>query len=525
MKKNQITQNNQRMKNRISKTKSAILPALLFVATALFFNHQLLAQQVLKGPYLLEPGDKNMTIRYEFDSQGDYVLAYGTKKTATKELKLSYRGSRHGGHLYTISLTGLKPNTTYYYRLANPATDEWFSFKTFKTNQAGLSFVAMGDSRSKPEIFSKIMKASKDIRPDFIISMGDLVEVGAAYEQWQDFYFSVVKGFVESTPIVSTLGDHETNGDDGDLFRYFLRDEETVDKQWFSFDYGDAHFISLDFRHPDDREMMDWFVNDITAAGKKWNFVFMHRGAYNFGGHRTDWGREFWPGLFSKYKVDIVFAGHSHLYERFYPGSAKGAANAVTYITTGGAGAGLYQSVKNKTIVAVTESVNNFVSIKIDGNRLDMLAKRMDGSLLDELVIVKDRNGYNAAYKAQIVSLEQMNTITGFNSAISADISAIPLFEAAAKYELKLQSSVDEDIPFRIQLTEESAQIYSMEVCQDTLRAHEKKKAVLLIGRHEDMTVHPWGDFDPALRLKIVYQYQEKTDTIVGKEISYFPGQ
>jgi hypothetical protein len=353
--------------------------------------------------------------------------------------------------------------------------------------------------------------------------MGDLVEVGAEYEEWQDFYFSVVKGFVESTPIVSTLGDHETNGDNGDLFRYFLRKDETVDKQWFSFDYGDAHFISLDYRFENDSEMIDWFVKDITLANKKWNFVYMHRGAYNFGGHRTDWGREFWPDLFSKYKVDIVFAGHSHLYERFYPVRAEGVTNAVTYITTGGAGAGLYQSVKNKAIVAVTESVNNFVSVKIDGNALDLKARRMDGSLLDELLIVKNKKGYNSEYEEQIVSQEQMNTITGFNSAIAADITAIPLFEEAAKYEINIQSSVNEDIPFVIELTEESAQTYSMDIYRDTLRSKEKKTTGFLINRHEDMTIHPWGNFDPALRLRIIYQYNAKTDTIVGKGINYYP--
>ena len=506
-----------------NKTHTNILSAILLVTMVVFLSSQLLAQQILKGPYLPEPGDKNMTIRFEFDSRGDYVLEYGTKKTSTKEINLLYRGSAHGGHLYTVTLTGLKSNTTYSYRLIKPMADEWYSFKTFQANQSKLSFVAMGDSRSNPEIFTKIMKETKDLNPDFIISMGDLVEVGGEYDQWQDFYFSVVKGFVESTPIVSTLGDHETNGDNGDLFRYFLRNEETVDKQWFSFDYGDAHFISLDYRFENDPEMIDWFIKDITAANKKWNFVYMHRGAYNFGGHRTDWGREFWPDLFSKYKVDIVFAGHSHLYERFFPVRSENTANAVTYITTGGAGAGLYQSVKNKAIVAVTESVNNFVSIKIDGNTLDMKARRMDGSLLDELVIVKGKKGYNAAYKAQIVSQKQMNTITGFNSAIAANLTAIPLFEKAAKYEINIQSSVDEDIPFTIELTEESAKTYSMEVYRDTLRSNEKKTAGFPINRHEDMTIHPWGNFDPPLRLRIIYQYNTKTDTIVGKGINYFP--
>ena len=502
--------------------RKIITLAFLLVSLA---SSQLLGQNVLSGPYLIEPGETEMTIRWEMDAKADYNMEYGKTVSKTKNIKLNYRDSKHGGHLYEVILTGLKANTTYHYRLISENENKWSTFKTYTSSQDQITFVAMGDSRSNPEIFTKIMEQTTDVNPDFIISMGDLVEVGAEYSEWNDFYFSVVKDFVASTPLVSTLGDHETNGDDGELFRYFLRKDETVDKQWFSFDYGTAHFISLDYRFENDPEMIDWFIKDISTANKKWNFVYMHRGAYNFGGHRTDWGREFWPDLFSKYNVDIVFAGHSHLYERFYPVRSKDVANAVTYITTGGAGAGLYQSVKNKAIVAVTESVNNFVTVKIDDNTLMLKANRMDGSLLDELEIVKNKKGYNAAYEDQIVSQEQMNTITGFNSAIAANLTEIPLFETAASYEINIQSSVDEDIPFTIQLTEESAKTYSMEIYQDTLRANEKKTAAFPISRQEDMTIHPWGNFDPALRLVIIYQYNTKTDTIVGKRINYYPDE
>ncbi len=96
------------------------------------------------------------------------------------------------------------------------------------------------------------MEETEAEKPAFIISMGDLVEIGVNNNDWHEFYFPVVKDFVASIPLVSTLGDHETNGDNGELFRYFLRKDEPVDKQWFSFDFGNCHFISLDFRHPDD---------------------------------------------------------------------------------------------------------------------------------------------------------------------------------------------------------------------------------------------------------------------------------
>ena len=493
----------------------------LMLSSVMFI--QLSAQNVITGPYLIEPGEAEIIIRWEFDGKTDFVMEYGKDISKTKNVNLNYRGSEHGGHLYEAVLTGLKANTNYNYRLVTKDEGKWSEFKTYTSSQNQITFVAMGDSRSNPEIFTKIMKQTSDVNPDFVISMGDLVEVGGEYKEWNEFYFSVANDFLASIPLVSTLGDHETESDDGDLFRYFLRKDETVDKQWFSFDFGIAHFISLDYRHADNQEMIDWFIKDIISAGKKWNFVYMHRGAYNFGGHRTDWGREKWPDLFSKYKVDIVFAGHSHLYERFYPVRKGEDVNAVSYITTGGAGAGLYQSVKNEAVVAVTESVNNFVTIKIDDNALKLKANRMDGSLLDELQIVKNKKGYNKDYEEQIISQEMINTITGFNSAISRGISTIPLFQEPAKFELNLQSYVTEDIPFSIQLTEEAAKTYVVEVLNDTMRANEKKEVIISITRTEDMTIHPWGNFDPELRFKLIYEYNGKTDTIIGKAINYWP--
>ncbi len=482
------------------------------------------AQHILTGPYIIEPGKTAITIRWEMDSKGDYTMEYGKKQSKTDKKHLVLRESKNNGFLYEINLKGLKPGSSYYYHLNGQSEKSWHTFETYSNNLDKFTFAAMGDSRSNPEIFKKIMEETEAVKPALIISMGDLVEIGANNKEWHEFYFPVVENFVASTPLVSTLGDHETSGDNGDLFRYFLRKDEPVNKQWFSFDYGNCHFVSLDFRHPDDQEMIGWFIKDITASNKEWNFVYMHRGAYNFGGHRTNWGRGIWPELFSKYKIDIVFAGHSHLYERFLPVREKGTANAVTYITTGGAGADLYEKVFNKTIMAVSESVNHFVTIKIDKNNLDFTATRMDGTLLDKFEIAKNKNGYDKAYETSIISQELLNTITGFNSAVSQNLSEIPLYAAPAKYYFEIQSSTSYNIPFSIELMPESKGYYSMETYLDTLRSNEKKSASFYIKRmKKPIEISEWGVLTPEIRLRLIYEQGSKTDTIIGKPINYWP--
>lgn len=499
---------------------------IAFVTAFLLFNSisfQLMAQHVINGPYLIEPGDTDMIIRWEMNKKAAYFVEFGKDTLKPQKQRLHLRGSKYGGYLYEAQLRNLKPNTFYYYHLAGPPGQTWHPFRTFEEDQKKITFVAMGDSRSHPGIFKKVMEETDSVRPEFIISMGDLVESGGNYKQWHDFYFSVVKDYAGTTPIVSTLGDHEGSGDNGELFCYYLRENQPVDKQWFSFDYGIAHFISLDYRHPYDKEMINWFIKDITSSGKKWNFVFMHRPSYNFGGHRSSWGEGIWPKLFSKYNVDIVFAGHSHLYERFFPVRKEGKTNAVTYITTGGAGAGLYQSVKNRFVLAKTESVNHFVVIKIDGNELTLKAIRMDGTLLDEMEIVKKKNGYNKDYEKQIISQNELNTITSLNVAISKGLTTIPGYQRPAKYAFQLKSTITRSIPFSVTLDKTSANSYKMKPYHDTLKAGGNIDTVLYITRTKPITISLWNEITPELRLKIIFEYHSQKDSIVGKALDYWP--
>ncbi len=503
-----------------------ILWIILFIL--FFFSVSLSspAQKVLAGPWLVRPGATDMIIRWEFDhKQPEGVVEYGRDTLGGEKTKLIFRESRKGSFLYDAKLTGLKPEKKYFYRLSKPWERRWYSFRTCKDHEDHFSFVAMGDSRSNPRIFSKIIKETEDVHPDLIISMGDLVIKGSNYDEWHRYFFDVAGEELATVPFVSTLGDHETEGDNGELFRYFLCQQEPTEKLWFSFDYGNAHFISLDYRHPEDTAMIRWFKKDIREAGKKWNFVFMHRPSYNLGGHRSRWGRDIWPDLFQKYKVDIVFAGHSHIYERFYPVSKAGEndGTAVTYITTGGAGAELYESVNAGSILAFSRSVNHFIDVKIDGDILEMRAIDMDGYLLDSCRIIK-KNG-EKKFSDRIISREMLNTITELHAAISGSLSAIPLASYPARYELDMKSYSRDDIPFTLFISKGSEPYYKMMPCHDTLMKGTYKKVVLDLFRKKDITITPWGEMTPELRFMMIYDYRGRQDTITGGAIHYWPPQ
>lgn len=491
----------------------------------LFLFSLLGAQTITKGPYLIRPGYQNMIIRWEINDSVRCGVQYGTTPAVKHSAQAILRGVKNHGYLYEVTLSKLRPGTKYEYRvlLADSAA-ALHHFRTSRADEDSFNFVAMGDSRSNPDIFSGIVERVQKDNPAFIISMGDLVEKGGNYDQWGKFYFSETHDLTDHIPLVSTLGDHEGEGDDGELFRHFLLKEEPRRKQWFSFDYGTAHFISLDYRHADDREMINWFVKDISASNAQWKFVYFHRPVYNLGGHRSMWGRTAWPELFRRYKVDIVFAGHSHIYERFYPVRPEKEADSwpVTYITTGGAGAGLYD-VSRSEYLAAAESVNHYIYLSIVQNVLQLRAIRNDGSVLDSLKMVKVHGRYSDDYLRQVKAQEGLNLQTMFMKAATFSFNYLPFEKYAAPVSLRLKSELDEDIPFTIRLSEESSKHYRMKPLSAILKGANTQSFVLEVYSKSAMTVSGWGDLRPSLRLKVTYRYKGKEITILGGPADYWP--
>ena len=115
--------------------------------------------------------------------------------------------------------------------------------------------------------------------------------------------------------------------------------------RWYSFDYGSAHFIAIDPCIPEELlgEQYDWLVADLEAAtdgieDPEFIFTFWHHPAYSSGAGSLDLPvqtlRNHIVPLMDTYRVDAIFCGHDHFYER-------NLRNGVYYIVAGGGGAGL----------------------------------------------------------------------------------------------------------------------------------------------------------------------------------------
>lgn len=484
------------------------------------FVISLSAQVITKGPYLAEPGPGAIKIRWELDGASQGRVYFGHDSKLNKSQKAVLLGEVANHYLYEVSLDELNPGVSYKYQVKiDRLKGDVYEFTAPPLADAACNFAISGDSRSRPQIFSKIIDGMAHSDPDLVISMGDLVEDGGNYEQWDRFYFGPAKELISSRPFVSTLGDHEGSGDEGVLFNHFLFPELEYENLWYSFDYGLVHFVSLDYRHADSEEMMEWFEEDIQASDARWKIVFMHRPPYNLGGHRSFWGNPHWPDLFQKHRVDVVFGGHSHIYERFHPVYTQGNEDwPITYITTGGSGASLYEAVQHP-VLAYAKSANHYADVQLDHDVFKLSTYQIDGELLDSLIINKNLDGtLGKEYLAKAAPRNELDILGLFAGPISWALDYPPLPERAAYKRFTLNSGeLSEAIHYELKLSEESLKNYRMEPHGGVLEQGIDQDVELKIWSRGGVSIDPWGHIDPPFRIETHYKQGSLEGIMEGK--------
>jgi len=335
------------------------------------------------------------TVKYGLDS------TYGLLATGITDSQGT------NGLIHNVEITGLPPATTYHYSCGDEAGG-WSPDSTFTTAPTGpidIVFCAMGDSRDNPTEFNTIVGKAAVVNPSFTVFTGDLCgnDSASAYDTW----FENWEQLGDHSPIAPALGNHEKTAVNY-LHRFALPNNE----RWYSFNYSAMHVIVLSTAldaYSQGSAQYNWFVNDLRQASNDsahpWKIAVFHNPPYNVGGHDGDTGvQTVLAPLLSRYKVDLVFNGHNHYYERTYPLKGGGTNPTVTdtglhyylnpsgviYATTGSCGAPLYNS-GSAYYLAVAKKTYHFSKLSVFANNsLHMETFQDDGiTIIDDFWIVK----------------------------------------------------------------------------------------------------------------------------------------
>ncbi len=287
------------------------------------------------------------------------------------------------------TLTGLEPNTRYEYQVAGQDAGKG-SFKTPPTKAEPYNFVVYGDNRTRHDVHRRVMDTLvKHGIPDFVLQTGDLVANGNDSSLWPIF-FDIEKELLRQTAFFPALGNHERNS--RDFYEFFQ-----ATTAYYSFDWGNGHFIVINSdienvsRNKREKaafwaEQTRWLEEDLQAhQGADYRFVTAHHPPYTAVARRQGDNPHMTAlvPLFEKYHVTIGFFGHDHNYQHYLK-------NGIHYVVTGGGGAPLYDV--DKPPPGITQrvvSIENFVSVTVDGETIRVEAIGIDGSTLDKFELLR----------------------------------------------------------------------------------------------------------------------------------------
>jgi len=353
---------------------------------------------------------------------------------------------------YQADITGLHPGIDYQYRISMDgellSADPFQN--AFRTPAAGSSsFLVFGDSGcSSPEqiALSQSMLAEPNISK--VIHVGDIAYYAGSFAQFEDSYFAQYASLMSRVPFFPTPGNHEYLTDNAAAYlAVHAPPASGVDPQdvghYYSFDWGDAHFVSIDSNRLSDPaadRMLAWLDADLAATRKYWKIAFLHHPAYPTGAHLGDplcaLAMQNVNPILERRGVQLVLAGHEHGYARSFPLTGNEKADpslpSTTYLITGGGGAGL---VKMGPLpqCAVVLSAFNYLRVDVEETALTFTATGLDGAAIDRVTLTPPpavaANGIvNGGDFSAAIAPGSVVSIFGQNFAIRGNaFSALPL--------------------------------------------------------------------------------------------------
>ena len=307
--------------------------------------------QPYKMPYSMSPTTSSVKVLWQMAEETKptpAIVWYGTDKENLKDSIVTNSGwmVTGEGYMHIVDITGLLPNTRYYYQVGDLKRRCEAVGSTMTAPEAGTAYRIFTIS----DIHGNSCKNWSNMQ-DFICALdanigifnGDHVSDVGADRLWNSYFFTPGKQFLSCTPIMSSAGNHETGVPSNkrwsscyDYFWQFSHGEsedpitDPRGEAYFSFPYGNADIVVIningDASSPDflpGSQQYEWLDQTLDASTAPWIFIFGHVGIYTSGYH-GQWSAE--PKqvapLLEKHvaagKRIIYFCGDDHSFEHLY---------------------------------------------------------------------------------------------------------------------------------------------------------------------------------------------------------------
>lgn len=233
-------------------------------------------------------------------------------------------------------------------------------------------FVIFGDNQGIPPVFKRIVKEINILKPDFVISTGDMIQgyfkdTIEIKNAWKNFKEEIKNLKI---PFYPTPGNRDIW--DENSRKIYLKE---WGRTYYSFKFKNSFFIFLNTEENEEKtikgEQFEWLKRELEENKSFENkFIFLHRPLWLY--EDLQWMKKIHP-LLVKYGVRAVFSGHVHIY-------SYDEIDGIKYIITGGAGS--YLSLEQEK-----GGFNHYLVVKVKQDSINISVVK-PGAIFPENVII-----------------------------------------------------------------------------------------------------------------------------------------
>lgn len=378
----------------------------------------------------------------------------------------------------------LVENMTYYYQYSTNGVD-WSDTYTYKTHSfSDYQAVLVGDpqigasgsngqgTQDDTDIAVNTYAWNKTLQKalgaggiaenaSFILSAGDQIDYSSSGTNGsgeiireQEYAGFLYPDVLRSTPLATTIGNHESMVDDYSLHynnpnASTLGSTESGGDYYYS--YGDTLFISLNSNSrnvEEHRQLMKEAVASHEDA--KWKVVLLHHDIYGSGSPHSDVDganlRILFAPLMDEFNIDLCLTGHDHSYARTYQildgkvietdGVSENASKAYNpegtlYIAAGSASGSKFYTLNTVKQYYIAERSNTpeptFSTIDFSGDSLTIKTYDYNGQkYANDVTLSKDGNAKSIEeMKNEVAAIDTVNVTSGSKNRIDEALIAV----------------------------------------------------------------------------------------------------
>jgi hypothetical protein len=258
---------------------------------------------------------------------------------------------------------------------------------TLPNKEGGVRFLVIGDTGTgsdKQQQLAQVMLRYRQTFPfEFVLMLGDNMYGSEKAVDYKQKFENVYRPLLDQkVKFYAALGNHDDSNQR--FYEFFNMDGE----EYYRFTKGNFAFYSLNSNYMD-KKQLDWLTGKLATDTSIWKIAFFHHPPYSSGGaHGSDTKlRQIIEPIFIKHRVNVVFAGHEHFYERIKP------QNGIYYFISGSGGKLRKGDVKKDSPLSAKayDTDMSFMLIEIDDQEMHFQVVSRTGETVDSGVVVNQR--------------------------------------------------------------------------------------------------------------------------------------